>query len=118
MQHSPRRTPTTIAELWKTASELDDWADIVLHALRFLGGEASLDDIYRVVAQHPRAKIRKYWKDKVRQKLVAYHAFVRLSRGRWGFAEGRSEEEIARLRAIRAELYPRQPRTKLANSED
>jgi hypothetical protein len=113
----PQQTPTTVAELWKSASELDSWPDIVLHALRFLGGEASLDDIYRVVAPHPRAKIRKFWKDKVRQKLEAYDAFVRISRGRWGFAEGRSKNEIAKLNAIRAELHPLRPRTKPVDSE-
>lgn len=107
----PSKTPTTIAALWKSASELDNWADIVLHALRFLGGEASLDDIYRVVEPHPRAKGRMHWKAKVRQKLEHHDEFVRLSRGYWGFAEGRSEDEVTRLNAIRAELYPPRPRT-------
>jgi hypothetical protein len=107
----PQASPLA-AELWKSSDENERWRDIVFKALAYLGGTASLPFIYEIVSEHPRTKSRAHWKAQVRLRLESDDAFVRVSKGVWGFAKDRSSEEVARLNAIRAEECPKRPRVK------
>ncbi len=58
------------------------WRPVVEAALRELGGEADLDDIYRVVEPR-RPSDNRWWHEKVRQVLHRGEAFVRVDKARW-----------------------------------
>lgn len=112
----PKQPRSTPGALWKNARSSDEWTDIVARALRFLGGTASLASLYGIIEHHPRTKKRKHWQAKVRQRLEASDDFVRVSRGEWSFAEGRSARQIAKLNAVRTELHTPRPRAKKRNA--
>ena len=46
------------------------WRDIVLGALKELGGNATLPEIYSAIAEHRRVRASKHWQAKVRQTLA------------------------------------------------
>jgi hypothetical protein len=58
------------------------WARVVLDAMREIGEAASLADIYREIAVHPKAKRNRHWQEKVRQQLQR-GPFERVGRGEW-----------------------------------
>ena len=62
------------------------WRDVVFAALSNLGKEAPLDRIYGEIAGHEKTKSNPHWKDKVRQVLQMYPAFVSEKRGIWCLA--------------------------------
>jgi hypothetical protein len=47
------------------------WRDVVMEALRILGGQASLAEIYAIV-QGSRRCLTRFWREKVRQTLARY----------------------------------------------
>ena len=67
-------------------SRKSTWRDVVFAALQKLGGKARLDDIYREVDGHEKAKANPHWKDKVRQVLQMYQSFCSTERGVWAIA--------------------------------
>lgn len=93
---------------------LEPWHAIVRHGLADLGGEAKLADLYVVIGRHPLAQARRFWKDKVRQKLQASSEFVRIAPGTWALSAKFSAEEIARFEDERRKRYP--PRAGLIQS--
>jgi site-specific DNA-methyltransferase (adenine-specific) len=71
------------------ADELDNsaapWPAVVKRALRELGGEAPLEDIYAAVAPR-RPTQNRWWRAKVRQTLGRSDGFERVGQGRWALA--------------------------------
>lgn len=45
------------------------WREIILDYARQHGGAVSLSDLYRAVSRHPRSRVSKHWRPKVRQAL-------------------------------------------------
>lgn len=67
-----------------TTSARTKWRTRVQEALRSLGGEATLQAIYRAVEEHfPEVRERKHWKAKVRQVLQADPQIERIENGAW-----------------------------------
>lgn len=58
------------------------WAAVVLQTMRDIGDAATLADIYRAIAAHPKAKRNPSWQAKVRQQLQR-GPFENVSRGEW-----------------------------------
>lgn len=122
MPHS-NTFPTTIDSLWKDAAERDSWHTILRKALGYISanhtrdGTASLRELLAVVSAHPRAKVRRFWRQAAHLAVESSDEFVRIERGRWGFAEGRSEAELARLRQLRIQECPKKPRRKAGSKE-
>ncbi len=60
------------------------WKDVVYEVMRSLGGESSLEDIYREVEGHRKTEANPHWRDKVRQTLQMHPGLFRnTSRGVW-----------------------------------
>lgn len=59
------------------------WRSGLRHALTRLGGQATLQQLYDVLGDHPRAQGREHWKAKVRQELQKHSEFANLERGVW-----------------------------------
>lgn len=49
------------------------WREIVCDALRSLGGNAHLKDIYQALESHPKARNNVHWRAKIRQTLSRAH---------------------------------------------
>ena len=63
------------------------WRDIVAGVLEFCNGIASLEEIYRHVEKHERAKKNQWWREKVRQTLqINPKTFIKTDRGVWRLA--------------------------------
>ena len=63
------------------------WRDIVAGVLEFCNGSASLEEIYRHVEKHERAKKNQWWREKVRQTLqINPKTFIKTDRGVWRLA--------------------------------
>lgn len=64
------------------------WKNIVAHAMRALGGKASLNDLYQRIAKDAPEKLRtnENWQAKVRQTLQTYSTFCSVERGVWALA--------------------------------
>jgi hypothetical protein len=60
------------------------WRALCEETLRFLGGEASLPEIYRAIEERPTPN--PFWKEKVRQTLQRYFTPVD-GKGRWRIQE-------------------------------
>lgn len=58
------------------------WKDVVLSAVRERRGPASLSDIYRSLARHPKTRGRTHWQAKVRQ-VLQLGPFERVGPGTW-----------------------------------
>jgi len=61
------------------------WRDVIADALRSLGGEADLREIYAAVEPRRRSP-NPYWRDKTRQVLNLDQAFDRVDEKRWRLA--------------------------------
>lgn len=64
------------------------WRDVVEAALRQLGGEADLSEIYAEV-EGRRPTGNRFWRPKIRQVLQVDDAFSQISRGRWALTQAR-----------------------------
>lgn len=78
-QHDIERMPAAYQQVLK-AGRGGLWREVVATALLNLGGEASLDSIYRAV-EGRRPTGNRWWKEKVRQTLQS--GFIRRADGRW-----------------------------------
>lgn len=58
------------------------WEQLVRETLARQGGAASVSDLYRSLARHPKARGRQHWRAKVRQTLQR-GGFHRIERGIW-----------------------------------
>jgi len=61
------------------------WREAVVGAMRALGGDASLGELYGVLEAHPRAAVNRHWRQKVRQ-TVARAGLPRVGAGRYRLA--------------------------------
>jgi len=72
-------------------SRVQTWVTVVRNALEFLGGRATLRDIYGVVENHAKVKAARKaghdWRAQVRRALQKARDIVNVSRGVWAFAE-------------------------------
>jgi hypothetical protein len=59
------------------------WRDLIQGALEWLGGEATLSQIYKVIEGSKKAQKNNHWKEKVRQTLQIHDNFVPVNRGVW-----------------------------------
>lgn len=62
------------------------WKDVVYAVLRELGNEGSLENIYKKIESHKKAKQNPHWKDKVRQtlqRMQKVNKAVHVGRGKW-----------------------------------
>ena len=62
------------------------WRDVVLAALRNIGGEGSTQDLYDQIRGHKKCENNPNWEAKVRQTLQIYDIFVSTERSRWAIA--------------------------------
>lgn len=69
-------------------SKLVTWRDLVQSALQTLGGKASLNDIYQIVAKADKTKTNSNWEAKIRQTLQLGKEFASESRGVWKLLQG------------------------------
>lgn len=60
------------------------WRDLVQGAIQWLGGQATLQQIYEVIKGSKKAKNNNYWKEKIRQTLQLHENFYSIERGVWG----------------------------------
>lgn len=70
-------------------SKTATWKDVVIAAVKRLGGSATLSDIYKELENHQKAKSNEHYKDKIRQtlqRLEASGVTKPLSRGVWAIA--------------------------------
>jgi hypothetical protein len=65
------------------------WRDLVQKALESVGGVASLDTIYKILADTKKAQGNPNWEAKIRQTLQRYDEFVPVRRGVWGLQYSR-----------------------------
>lgn len=59
------------------------WRDLIQGALEWLGGKATLAQIYQVIEGSRKARKNQYWKEKIRQTLQMHDNFVQVKRGVW-----------------------------------
>lgn len=59
------------------------WRDVVYEIMDSLGGTAKLEDLYREIDGHEKARRNPHWKEKVRQTLQMYQNFQNTERGVW-----------------------------------
>lgn len=59
------------------------WRDLIQGAIEWLGGKATLSEIYQVIDGSRKAQANKHWKEKVRQTLQLHDNFKRVARGVW-----------------------------------
>lgn len=64
-------------------SKLATWRDLVSTAMEFLGGKASLSELYDVLKDTAKAKANPNWQAKIRQTLQLSDEFSNVSRGVW-----------------------------------
>ena len=60
----------------------ETWADVVRRVVEDAGGPVSLQELYRAVANHPKARDRKHYPAKIRQVLQK-GPFRRVRNGVW-----------------------------------
>jgi len=58
------------------------WRDILLDILQGRGAALRLDDLYRRLASHPKARGRRYWREQIR-KVLQEGPFRRVAPGLW-----------------------------------
>lgn len=59
------------------------WRDLIQGALEWLGGKATLQQIYQVIEGSKKCKQNSFWKEKIRQTLQLHDDFVHVDRGIW-----------------------------------
>jgi hypothetical protein len=59
------------------------WRDLIQGALEWLGGKASLNQIYKVIEGSKKTIKNNYWKEKIRQTLQLHSNFVPVEKGIW-----------------------------------
>lgn len=64
----------------------DTWRSVTLFVLDMLGGEASLDEIYRAVEPRRPSLVNRTWQARIRNVLQKSRDFEPVSRGRWKLA--------------------------------
>jgi hypothetical protein len=94
-------------DLWRNAESTDTWHSIVMRALAHCDGTASLQQLYELIATHPKAEGKAHVRAKLRQVLERSSVFVRVDSGVWSLASNHSADEIEKLEALRHERYPR-----------
>lgn len=52
-----------------TKEDTLSWRDLVLDALRMVGGTANLADLYSFLESHPKVKASVHWREKIRQTI-------------------------------------------------
>ncbi len=67
-------------------SKRSTWKDVVYAALKKIGGNASLEDIYSEIEGHDKTKSNNNWQAKIRQTLQISNLFVTDRRGVWAIA--------------------------------
>ncbi|MBO4847052.1 MAG: hypothetical protein J5525_12280 [Lachnospiraceae bacterium] len=67
-------------------SKTSTWRDVVYAALKKIGRNASLEEIYSEIEGHEKAKSNMNWQAKIRQTLQMSNLFVHDSRGVWAVA--------------------------------
>jgi uncharacterized cupin superfamily protein len=67
----------------------ETWRDVVLDALKGLGKEATLAELYEAIENHPKARGRAHWRAKIRQ-TVQTDLFERTGPGRYRIPGGRA----------------------------
>jgi len=60
------------------------WRDLVQGAVEFLGGRATLKDIYNLIEGSKKTLKNSHWKEKIRQTLQMADNFISVERGVWG----------------------------------
>ena len=61
------------------------WKDVLINIMRGASGPVPLDRLYRMVSDHPKAKGKAHWREKVRQTLKR-GPFERVDNGVWQVA--------------------------------
>jgi len=59
------------------------WRDLIQGALEWLGGKATLQEIYEIIEGSKKANKNKHWKEKIRQTLQIHENFEAVDRGVW-----------------------------------
>lgn len=59
------------------------WRDLIQGAMEWLGGQATLDQIYKVIEGSKKTMKNTHWKEKIRQTLQRHDNFATVSRGVW-----------------------------------
>ncbi|MCM3716284.1 hypothetical protein M3202_19760 [Alkalihalobacillus oceani] len=59
------------------------WRDLIQGALDYLGGKASLQDIYTLIEGSQKTISNNHWKEKIRQTLQLHDNFISVDRGVW-----------------------------------
>ena len=59
------------------------WRDLIQGALEWLGGKATLPQIYKVIEGSKKALKNNHWKEKIRQTLQLHDNFTAVDRGVW-----------------------------------
>ncbi|MFD2658513.1 hypothetical protein [Gracilibacillus thailandensis] len=59
------------------------WRDLIQGALEWLGGKATLSQIYKVIEGSKKALKNNHWKEKIRQTLQLHDNFTAVDRGVW-----------------------------------
>lgn len=78
-------------ELKRTVSQSFDlrqfnnitWRDLVQGAIEWLGGKATLKEIYEVIKGSKKTERNAHWKEKIRQTLQLHDNFIAVERGVW-----------------------------------
>lgn len=72
--------PLRLPRIVLVATIEPSWREAVADVLRAASGPVSLEDLYRAIARHPKARGRTHWREKVRQTLRR-GGFPRVGRG-------------------------------------
>lgn len=59
------------------------WRDLIQGAMEWLGGKATLKELYEVISGSKKALNNNHWKEKVRQTLQLHKNFISVERGVW-----------------------------------
>lgn len=78
----PLLIPSIIAVRWLGLPGLETWRGAILRTLRGRREPIRLDELYRIFADHPKARGRKHWREKLRQ-VLQQGPFERVGRGEW-----------------------------------
>jgi phage N-6-adenine-methyltransferase len=81
-QFVPLRFPRSVLV---AAIGSETWREVAAAALRDARGPVALADLYRAVADHPKAKMNPHWRAKLRQVLQIGRGtdFLHVGRGQW-----------------------------------
>ncbi len=79
------RRPVLVHLALRVDPPMPGWREVVVEALKGLGGEAGLSQLYAALEDHPRARRNPNWRQKVRQ-TVARAGLPRVSEGRYRLA--------------------------------